>query len=107
MANGNGKSLWERVFGIQLRPHERKLLLMKRELVDELRKNPQNLALFKRTVAQLQPKDVQVRIESMPEPCRAALRKMDGSGLPSETRALVNCVVFQMLSILEEIDKVE
>lgn len=103
----NGSTFWERILGTHMRPSERKLLMMKNDAIQYLKKNPKALAELKRIRSELQAKHIHIRIECAPDAVRDCLKKMDNAGMPTETRAVISMVIFQIDGIIEEIDEVE
>jgi hypothetical protein len=101
----NGKTFWERVLGLQLRPAERELLFMKRKEVERLRGNPKALHALKQARAQVC--RTQIRVEGLPREVEECLKGLDSSELKSLSRVFTNMALRQIDSIIEEIEEVE
>jgi hypothetical protein len=108
---GNGSTFWERILGTHMRPSERKLLMMKNDAIQYLKKNPKALAELKRVMEEVRAKNglqlIKTRITRIPDPIGDCLKRMDNTGMPTETRALTSMIIFQIDGVIEEIDEVE
>jgi hypothetical protein len=98
--------LWERILGVSLRPSERKLVFMKADAVQYYRKNPKAYQELKRARADLQNRQMHVRVDC-PQEFYDALKQLDNSGLPSPARVVITLIIAQIDGIIEEIEEVE
>jgi hypothetical protein len=100
----NGKSFLERALGIQARPAEMNLLLMKKGAIQYYRSHPKEYERLKRMRSEIKACNIGLRTDGLPEWLREVLKLMDFSGLPSDRHAVITMIFFQIDGIIEEID---